>query len=111
MENSLRQDYISEKIWDGLRSGCIPVYLGSNSVRDVVPDPGSFVMFDPSGGGDASTPEELDALLHQIGSDRQRYESMTAWRYRKVGRLRFDLFAAASDAARVAWPGCCLAAE
>jgi hypothetical protein len=44
MENSLRQDYITEKIWDGLRAGCIPVYLGSFSVYDVVPDRNSFIM-------------------------------------------------------------------
>jgi hypothetical protein len=44
MENSLSQDYVSEKIWDGLHAGCVPVYLGSNSVRDMVPDPHSFIM-------------------------------------------------------------------
>lgn len=44
MENSVRQDYVTEKIWDGLLAGCIPVYLGSSSVRDMLPDPNSFIM-------------------------------------------------------------------
>ena len=44
MENSLRQDYISEKLWDGLVAGCVPVYLGSSSARDIAPDPKSFIM-------------------------------------------------------------------
>jgi len=44
MENSLRLDYVSEKLWDGLAAGCVPVYLGSPSARDIVPDPNSFIM-------------------------------------------------------------------
>jgi hypothetical protein len=40
--------------------------------------------FDPAGGGDAATPEELDELMHTIGSDKRRYESMGAWKHRKV---------------------------
>lgn len=44
MENSLRQDYVTEKLYDGLVAGCVPVYLGSSSARDMVPDPHSFIM-------------------------------------------------------------------
>jgi hypothetical protein len=34
--------------------------------------------------GHASTPEQLDAVMHEIGSDKQRYEAMLAWKTRKV---------------------------
>ncbi len=37
------------------------------------------------GEGDASTPEELDALMHAIGTNKTRYEEMVAWKMRKVG--------------------------
>lgn len=44
--------------------------------------------FDPAGNGNASTPEELDDVMHQIGSDKQRYESMLAWKHTPVRSLR-----------------------
>lgn len=48
----------------------------------------SFCRFDFEGNGHASTPQELDDVMHAIGSDKQRYEAMLAWRYRKVCVLR-----------------------
>jgi hypothetical protein len=44
MENSIRQDYISEKLWDALVAGCVPIYLGSSNARYTVPDPDSFIL-------------------------------------------------------------------
>lgn len=43
-----------------------------------------FCRYDAKGGGDASTPEELDALMDAIGKDKQRYEAMLAWKHRQV---------------------------
>lgn len=43
MENSVRHDYITEKLWDGLAAGCIPIYLGSSTALHIAPQPGSFV--------------------------------------------------------------------
>jgi alpha-1,3-fucosyltransferase 10 len=44
MENSIRQDYMTEKMWDALAAGCIPVYLGSSNAQHIVPDPTSFIV-------------------------------------------------------------------
>lgn len=44
MENSVRQDYITEKVWDGLAAGCVPIYLGSKNAPKVVPDPNSIIV-------------------------------------------------------------------
>lgn len=85
MENSVSPDYVTEKMWDGLTAGCVPVYLGAPSARDMIPDRGSIIVYDPSGKGNASTPEELDQLMHDIGTDKERYEAMLQWKYRKVG--------------------------
>lgn len=36
-ENSCEPDYLSEKIFDCLSSGCVPVYLGAPNVQDYIP--------------------------------------------------------------------------
>lgn len=80
MENSLRHDYVTEKMWDGLAAGCVPIYMGSASARQFAPDGRALIIYDPKGGGDAATPAELDALMHRIGSDKAAYEAMLAWK-------------------------------
>lgn len=85
MENSVSPDYVTEKLWDGLIAGCVPVYLGAPSALSMIPDRNSIIIYDPLGGGNVSTPEELDQLMHAIGSDQRRYEAMLQWKYRKVG--------------------------
>jgi hypothetical protein len=41
--------------------------------------------YDASGKtGHASTPEQLAAVVHDIGSDKAKYEAMLAWKHRKV---------------------------
>jgi hypothetical protein len=47
MENSLAHDYVTEKLWDGLAAGCIPIYLGTPSALSMAPDASSIIMFDP----------------------------------------------------------------
>lgn len=34
--------------------------------------------------GHASSPEQLDAVMHEIGNDKKRYDAMLAWKTRKV---------------------------
>jgi hypothetical protein len=44
MENSVARDYITEKLWQALQAGCVPIYLGSPTARGVVPDPNSIIV-------------------------------------------------------------------
>ena len=44
MENSVRQDYMTEKMWDGLMAGCIPIYMGSSNAPHIIPDPNSVIV-------------------------------------------------------------------
>jgi hypothetical protein len=44
MENSVRHDYVTEKLWQGLQAGCVPVFLGSATARDMAPDPRAIVV-------------------------------------------------------------------
>lgn len=92
MENSLAYDYVTEKVWDGLAAGCVPVYMGSSSALDMIPDRRGIILYDPAGKGNASTPTELDALMHEIGSDKARYEAMVAWKHKKPEEQPSELF-------------------
>lgn len=44
-----------------------------------------FCSYNAAGqAGHASSPEELDAVMHEIGSSKERYEAMVAWKRRQV---------------------------
>ncbi|GFH10376.1 uncharacterized protein HaLaN_05678, partial [Haematococcus lacustris] len=45
MENSERQDYVTEKLYQGLEAGCLPIYLGTPHVLDVAPTAESVLDF------------------------------------------------------------------
>ncbi|KAM9976709.1 hypothetical protein ACTFIR_010553 [Dictyostelium discoideum] len=42
-ENSLCKDYITEKLWESLSVGTIPIYLGAPNIMEFLPDPGSII--------------------------------------------------------------------
>jgi len=42
IENTLLEDYVSEKAWQALNLGAVPIYLGAPNVADILPD-GSFI--------------------------------------------------------------------
>jgi hypothetical protein len=44
-ENSREPDYVTEKLWQGLRAGAVPVYLGAPNVRLYLPE-GAAVFVD-----------------------------------------------------------------
>lgn len=63
--------------------------------------------YDPSGrSGHASTPKELDAVMHAIGSSKELYESRMAWKHRQVrpwaGEVRYGIIAGMGSG-----PTCC----
>ncbi|KAN0015009.1 hypothetical protein ACTFIU_001330 [Dictyostelium citrinum] len=42
-ENSLCEDYITEKLWESLSVGTIPIYLGAPNIKEFLPDPYSII--------------------------------------------------------------------
>ena len=38
------RDYITERLWQGLRAGAVPVYFGAPNVRDYLPDRDAVVL-------------------------------------------------------------------
>lgn len=84
MENNVVHDYLTEKVWDALIAGCIPVYMGTSLALQMVPDRAGVIVYDPDGTGDASNLQELHDLLYRISRSRWAYRSYFAWKYRKV---------------------------
>nr|DBA17283.1 TPA: hypothetical protein GDO54_002757 [Pyxicephalus adspersus] len=78
-ENSIHEDYITEKLWyNAFYAGAVPVVLGpsrKNYERFIPPD--SFIHVD-----DFSSAQELAAYLLSLDKDDQRYRQYFNWRSR-----------------------------
>ena len=74
LENSIAPDYVTEKIFDALRAGSVPVYLGAPNVRDFVPQ-ASFIDVNAHGGS-----RGLARYLNHLAASPDEYASYHAWR-------------------------------
>ena len=43
IENSVAVDYVSEKVYDALVAGCLPIYLGAPNFQDFIPHPDAVI--------------------------------------------------------------------
>ncbi|XP_067944669.1 4-galactosyl-N-acetylglucosaminide 3-alpha-L-fucosyltransferase FUT6-like [Watersipora subatra] len=75
-ENSLCQEYITEKFWKALNEGMVPIVMGAprNAYERVAP-PHSFIHVD-----DFSSPKELAAYLLDLNKNNSRYDEYHKWR-------------------------------
>ena len=67
-------DYITEKLWDALRAGVIPVYLGAPNVAEYVP---VHSIVDVN---EFSSTVDLAQHLRNVASNRSLYDSYHSWR-------------------------------
>uniref|UniRef100_A0A4W5RI80 Fucosyltransferase n=1 Tax=Hucho hucho TaxID=62062 RepID=A0A4W5RI80_9TELE len=65
-ENSLCQDYMTEKPWRPLHQGCVPVYRGSLSVADWMPNHPSIILID-----DFPSPQDLAKFLKALDENNE----------------------------------------
>ncbi|XP_038062040.1 LOW QUALITY PROTEIN: alpha-(1,3)-fucosyltransferase 10-like [Patiria miniata] len=77
-ENAICNDYITEKFWRPLMLGSVPVYRGSPTVRDWLPDNQSAIIAD-----DFPGPKELADYLNYLDSNNEAYENFL--NFKKVG--------------------------
>lgn len=73
-ENSNEPDYVSEKIYNALSEGVVPVYMGAPNVADYVPSR-SFINV-----ADFETPAALAAYLQRLLAAPAEYEAYLAWK-------------------------------
>lgn len=77
-ENTNCYDNVTEKIYDALLAGAIPIYLGAPNVEEWVPE-GSYI--------DArhfSGPAELVAYLFELTENPERFAKYHAWRNQSI---------------------------
>ncbi|CAN0117222.1 unnamed protein product, partial [Ectocarpus fasciculatus] len=72
--NNQLRDYVTEKVYNGLQSGTLPVYWGAENVEDFVPK-GSVVK-----ASDFSSPAELGMHLKMLAANEEAYEAYFKWR-------------------------------
>ena len=74
-ENSIEPDYVTEKLYEPLVSGSVPVYLGAPNVAGFAPAPDCFINV-----RDFAGPAELADHLRELERDPAAYESLLAWK-------------------------------
>jgi alpha-1,3-fucosyltransferase 10 len=75
LENAIEADYVTEKFFDPLLVGTVPVYRGAHNVADFAPGDHCFVN-----ANDFSSPAELAKYLKYLDSDDEAYGRYFAWR-------------------------------
>jgi hypothetical protein len=76
-ENAIAKDYVTEKFYDPLIAGSVPVYLGAPNVEDFAPGDRCFIN-----AADWRSPEALARYLIKAASDKHLYESYLEWKAR-----------------------------
>jgi Glycosyltransferase family 10 (fucosyltransferase) C-term len=91
-------DYITEKFWDTLAAGVIPVYWGAPNIADRAPHPHSFINVQ-----DFKVTKDLVTYLQKVMTDRALYNSYHEWRKQPLSQSFVDAygFTRAHDSCRM----------
>lgn len=76
-ENAIAEDYVTEKLYDPLLAGSVPVYLGAPNVNEFAPVEHCFINTT-----DFSGPAELAGYLLELDRDDAAYSAYLCWRDR-----------------------------
>ena len=84
-ENTIEPGYVTEKVFDALKAGTVPVYLGpSDDCRRLLPHPDAAIFADDfieyRGRTVRGGVEALAAYLIRLSGDKEAYEKHTRWR-------------------------------
>jgi hypothetical protein len=78
-ENAIAQDYVTEKFYDPLIAGSVPVYLGAPNVDDFAPGDHCYINT-----ADFAGPRALADHLLRLAVDKAAYEKYLAWKARPL---------------------------
>lgn len=74
-ENACGPDYVTEKFFEPLQAGSVPVYLGAPNIEDFAPGESCFIN-----AADFPDPGRLAAYLKDLAADEAAYSAYFAWR-------------------------------
>jgi Glycosyltransferase family 10 (fucosyltransferase) C-term/Fucosyltransferase, N-terminal len=92
LENALEVDYVTEKFFDPLLVGTVPVYRGAPNITGFAPGKYAFIN-----AADFSSASELALYLKALDRDDEAYQRFLRWRREPL----FPSFQADLDAVRV----------
>lgn len=90
-ENSIGIDYVTEKFFDPLLSGTVPVYLGAPNIEMFAPDENAFIN-----ASNFSTARELAQYLQHLDQNDDEYRTHLDWRNTELSPGFLRLISAAS---------------
>jgi Glycosyltransferase family 10 (fucosyltransferase) C-term/Fucosyltransferase, N-terminal len=85
-ENSLSKDYVSEKFFDPLIAGSVPVYQGTSSIETFAPGDRCYINV-----SDFDSPRELAGYLLALDREPARYAEYLQWKDRPFRRSFMEL--------------------
>jgi hypothetical protein len=78
-ENSITEDYVTEKLYDPLIAGSVPVYLGAPNVEEFVPGDHCYINVT-----DYDGPEHLARYLQWLDDHPEKYDEYLAWKQKEL---------------------------
>ena len=74
-ENAIAPDYVTEKFFDPLVAGSVPIYLGAPNIKEFAP--GEHCYIDTS---DFTSPKHLAKFIKNLNKEADAYAAYHAWR-------------------------------
>jgi len=74
-ENAIAKDYVTEKFYDPLIAGSVPIYLGAPNINEFAPGDKCFIDVNSFDG-----PESLAKYLISVSEDNELYQSYFSWK-------------------------------
>lgn len=73
-ENSFGNGYVTEKIFDSVFSGCIPIYWGNTNPEDSILNNDRIIYFEPTENGTVAMANRVKSLLQDVDQLRKFWE-------------------------------------
>ncbi|CAH2036956.1 unnamed protein product, partial [Iphiclides podalirius] len=70
IENGVCDDYVTEKFWRAVKTGVVPIYFGSPTIRDWLPNEKSAILLE-----DFPTPRAMSGHIAKLMANDSLYES------------------------------------
>lgn len=90
-ENACGQDYVTEKFFDPMSVGSVPIYLGAPNIKDFAPGKRCYIDI-----RDFAEPQSLAHYILQLGADDAAYRQYLDWKEHPYQGAFQDLLALAA---------------